>query len=479
MTDTPDATVPPPMSALPEGTPVGRFELVRVLAETPLGIEYRAVDRAQGTEVVLREYLPRRFAHRVGTAVRPRSAADAEALARGLKAFADEARVLMHIEHPSLVRVVDVLEANHTAYLATLHRDGSSLRQLRPLRREPPSEPALRALLDAVLGALEALHRGGIVHGAVSPDHILLLADDQPLLLEPDPVDAETAHDHIESLAAAAASPFAAPELLAASPSVPVGPWTDLYSVAQTMRFWISGELPVPAAAPPGGLPRESMTEMVRRLFISARYSTQLLDELESALAIDPVARPESVAQFRRALGTRPSILPFPERLAASPLPPAPTPGDADPAGRIEPPFHASRPPAPPRSAFPRVDPGPRGAPSRAARPARPARHGGRRAMWAVGAVVLLVALSYAAWQFGPPMLIAGREPVAAPAAPTPQPVTEAPPQVAVTVDPTPAPAPAPAPAPVPASALLSSPPPSSPPSSSEPPRPSYPIPNP
>ena len=47
---------------------------------------------------------------------------------------------------------------------------------------EPPDEEALRALLNALLGALEAFHHAGGCHGKVTPSNILLLADNRPLL---------------------------------------------------------------------------------------------------------------------------------------------------------------------------------------------------------------------------------------------------------------------------------------------------------
>jgi hypothetical protein len=373
---------PPSVVALDAGTLVGRFEIVRALSATDFGIEYRAVDRARGTEVVLREYLPRRLASRAGAAVQALSASCAEALSHGLAAFRDEARTLMQIEHPSLLRVIDVIEANDTAYQVMLHRGGTSLRQLRPQRCEPPDEASLRALLDAVLGALEALHRSGIAHGALTPDTILLMARDQPLLLGPDPTRADIAPALIEPLMTDVERAFAAPELLAPSPTRAIGPWTDLYGLAATLRFWIGGEWPGP---------REKTAAMVTRCCVGAHYSPQLLAALDLALSPEPIARPESVAQFRRALGARPSTPRFADR-------------------RVMPPAHATalrddaaNPALPewelPLEVFLR---GTRhGAPVAPMAPTPAPRRLRQRSTWAGGGAALLVAASCAAWQFG------------------------------------------------------------------------------
>ena len=65
---------------------------------------------------------------------------------------------------------------------------------------EPPDEEALRALLDALLGALLAFHRAGGGHGKVTPSNILLLADNRPLLLGPGAAGRAIASDPIDAL---------------------------------------------------------------------------------------------------------------------------------------------------------------------------------------------------------------------------------------------------------------------------------------
>ena len=452
-------TAPVSARALPGGTVVGRFEIVHVIADSSLGLEYLAVDRTRGTEVVLKEYLPQRLARRAGLAMRPLSQPDADALARGLKAFVDEARSLMRIEHPSLVRVTDLIEANATAYQVITHRGGSSLLHLQPAMSTPPDEPAVRALLDGLLGALDALHRHGLLHRAVAPDHILLLADDRPLLLGPDPARVEVASGLVESLMAAVEPSFAAPEQLAPSTSQPLGAWTDLYSLAETLRFWISGELPPPAAAPPGRGRRETMEQLAQRLQPAVEYSDTLLRTLDAALAPNAAGRPQSVTEFRAALGAMPLTPPLPDRPAAPPpqQPPSFDPRPAlravpDSTSRVDPAFGTVAAHRLPRAAAP------------APQPPEPPRvvlkrpRTRQRALWAsLGLVLLLGGAAFQWWRMNEPMLgyaqIQGEPtPVAAapvePPAPAPAAQTPAPdpaPKLspAPTAEPTPAPAPA------------------------------------
>ncbi len=117
--------------------------------------------------------------------VTPRTSAQADAFAKGLKAFINETRTLARCAHPSLVRIARLWEANGTAYRVMPRYLGRRLLEVRGSMNEPPDEEAVRALLDALLGALEAFHHAGGGHGKVTPSNILLLADNRPLLLGP------------------------------------------------------------------------------------------------------------------------------------------------------------------------------------------------------------------------------------------------------------------------------------------------------
>ena len=319
--------------ALPFGTHIEHLDIVRDIAETDVGIEYLAIDRASRAEVVVKEYLPARLARREGTVMRPHTLSEAAKLALGLQAFIAEPRLMAHTEHRALACVIGVIEANDTAYHVMSHGGGTPLRQLRKEMNGAPDEPRLRALLDDLLGALEALHHDGAVHGAVAPDHVLMLADDRPLLLQPAPARATAASGLIESLMASVEPSFTAPEQRASSPVQMLSAATDLYSLAETMRYCISGELPPRVSDPAASGPREPMAQMVRRLFgntLAPRYSASLLGTLDAALDTNPLMRPQSAAEFRDALIAAPACVAAPVAPRAAAVPATPrAPGAA------------------------------------------------------------------------------------------------------------------------------------------------------
>jgi hypothetical protein len=281
---------------LPAGTRLGTFELQRAIARSPSSVVYQATDHALALTVAIQEYLPARLVRRdSGLRLRATDTWHEDVIARGLRAFIDEARLLAHCDHPALVRVSQLFEVNGTAYRVMPFYRGRRLYDLRRTLTEAPDEASLRALLDDLLGALETIHRGGRAHGGVTPGNILLLGDDHPLLLGPGAAAREIGSDLVDSLMATLETPLAPepPDVL------PSGPIADLCALAEVIRFCITGTL-APATGLSGG--RESMDEVIARSFEPAarpRYSAELLGTLDAAMSPSAEDWPLSVAQLR------------------------------------------------------------------------------------------------------------------------------------------------------------------------------------
>jgi non-specific serine/threonine protein kinase len=285
--------------AWPQRHWLGAIELQEVAACSACGIVYRAWDHGLAVPVAVKEYLPAQLAARAADGrVAPLTIENAAAFERGLQAFVDEARKLAQCDQPVLVRMLHLLQAHGTAYRVMPWYAGRSLLEVRRDMAGPMNEASLRALIDNLLGGLEAFHRVGGVHGGLHPAQILLLADDRAVLLGP-----AAAHRALagESAQAAIDQAFAPFEQTAPSLAAPQGPWTDFYALAQVARYCITGMMPPPM----GPATVEPLAATVQRLFFdvpSVRYSDTLLRTLDAALSPDIAKRPQSVARFRERL---------------------------------------------------------------------------------------------------------------------------------------------------------------------------------
>ena len=306
----PPSSLPPGVSpgagdapTLPVGTRVGEFEVRGVLGSGGFGIVYLAWDHALEREVALKEYMPGTLAGRgQGLAVSVRSQGMADTFALGLKSFVNEARMLARFDHPSLVKVYRFWEDNGTAYMVMPRDVGRTLRQVRSGMVLPPNEAACRRVLDALLSALEVLHKEGVFHRDIAPDNILLGDDGLPVLLDFGAARRVIGEGN-KALTSIMKPHFAPLEQYADQSAMRQGPWTDLYALGGTVYFLITGREPVPAAS------RALHDDQPRLTDLRPADCTQgFLAVVDWMLALKPAERPQSVHMLRDVLDGRMNI---------------------------------------------------------------------------------------------------------------------------------------------------------------------------
>ncbi len=288
-------------SALPVGARVGEFEIRDVLGSGGFGIVYLAWDHALEREVALKEYMPGTLAGRGGDlSVSVRSQSMAETFALGLRSFVNEARMLARFDHPSLVKVYRFWEDNGTAYMVMPYYKGRTLRKVRAGMVLAPGEGACRKVLEALLSALEVLHKEGVFHRDIAPDNILIGDDGAPVLL-----DFGAARHVIEggsqkALTSIMKPHFAPLEQYADQSAMRQGPWTDLYALGGTIYFLLTGREPVPAASRALHDDQPRLGELGLE-----ECSPHFLATIDWMMAIRPPERPQSVHMLRDVLEGR------------------------------------------------------------------------------------------------------------------------------------------------------------------------------
>lgn len=135
----------------------GQYEVLNCFARGAFGFVYLARDHnLQGKQVVLKGL------------TRPHDTA-------AIKLAAHESRVLTALEHPCIVRIFNVVTHRGLRYLVMDHVDGPSLRAV----CESGGLTVADALSCAVqvLGALEYLHRQGLLYCDMKPDNVIRAGD--------------------------------------------------------------------------------------------------------------------------------------------------------------------------------------------------------------------------------------------------------------------------------------------------------------
>jgi hypothetical protein len=196
--------------------------------------------------------------------------------------FAIEAQVLQALDHPRIVRILDLVEDPSGSYLIMEWVEGTDLGAL--LRAEgDPGLPADR-VLDWTLQAADGLayvHEQQTVHRDVKPQN-LMLSPDRGIVVVDFGIASPAAAGGTREIGTPG---FMAPETYE---GVSVTPRTDVYGLAATAWTLLAG-------SPPSLGAREELT--------GATF--HLTSALRSALAIDPRERTPSMAAFATSLGGR------------------------------------------------------------------------------------------------------------------------------------------------------------------------------
>ncbi len=369
-------------NALAPGTMLGEFEVLAVAGEGGFAIVYRAWDHSLKRQVALKEYLPGTLAMRhSGLQVLVKPGRQSEAFWKGLDSFVMEAQLLARFDHPALVKVFRFWEANGTAYMVMPFYEGRTLRDELARRDSPPDEATLLGWLGPVADALAVIHAEHWYHRDVAPDNVLLLANSgRPLLLDFGAA-RQVIGDMTQALTVILKPGYAPIEQYTDIPGVHQGPWTDLYALAAVGHFAICGKTPPPSV---GRMLTDSYQPLAE--VAADRYSSRLLQALDRALSVRPDGRPQSIAEFKQAIGLDDQTLRIAPHPTSQPMlpghdsrsPPAPAPV---PAG-VPLPVPA---PAAPSAAVP--------APAEAAAPGSAAA---RRPRWGSGLALGVLALAFA-----------------------------------------------------------------------------------
>ncbi|MCK9619570.1 MAG: serine/threonine protein kinase [Methylobacter sp.] len=288
-------TYPKEWNYLQTGTIIDQYVIERELAHGGFSSVYLARQVHDQFQVAIKEYLPRKFAHRTwNNKVVANSEEAATLFKRGRVLFFEEAKVLSTLKHPNIVEVIGFFKANSTVYMVMTYDYGVTLDKLLRNKSLSVSEDFLLTLFNSLLAGLGHIHSQQYIHLDIKPSNILVRPGNDALLLDFGAIQSfPKSHLGKQSkVLTKGYSPIEQHDL-----SAQLGPWTDIYAVGASMRSCLENKAPVPAQ---DRARQDTLVPAVKAF--NKKFPQHLLEAIDWAMALQPENRPQSVAELQQAL---------------------------------------------------------------------------------------------------------------------------------------------------------------------------------
>jgi hypothetical protein len=162
-------------------------------------------------------------------------------MARARQRIHREAQALLALDHPNIVRLLEVIEDGDDLILVMPYLAGGTLAdQVRA--HGPLTADQVRMLAPPLLSALAAAHRQGIVHRDIKPANVLFDADGRPYLADFGVASLRDATSGLTATGMMVGTPeFMAPEQARGEVATPA---SDVFSLGATLAFAATGNPP-------------------------------------------------------------------------------------------------------------------------------------------------------------------------------------------------------------------------------------------
>lgn len=163
----------------------GKYKIERVLGQGGFGITYLAEQVMLSRKVAIKEFFMKELCDRDESTshVTLGTEGSRETVSRFREKYLKEARSIARLNHPNIVRIIDVFEENGTAYYVMEYAENGSLAD--KVKREGYlSEPVATRYILQVAEALDYIHQQKMNHLDVKPANIMLNEKDEAVLID-------------------------------------------------------------------------------------------------------------------------------------------------------------------------------------------------------------------------------------------------------------------------------------------------------
>ena len=283
--------------ALQPGTILqGKYLVGSVLGQGGFGITYIGMDLQLQRKVAIKEYYPAGFvARKTGSSQVVWYSSDAaqEARSSGQELVLKEARKISKLSNiEPVVQVFNVFQENGTAYICMDFIDGHTLQH--HLRHTGPLNwEQTKAIFLPILHTMDQIHKLGLIHRDLSPDNLMIQPNGLIKILDLGAAKDLNLNSGKSSMQVAKSGFSPLEQYMQCGNS---GPWTDVYAMAATMYYTLTGQVPAVA------IDRMDCDTMRWDLPQLQALPAPVLYALKHAMAVRSSERTQSMEDFVKEL---------------------------------------------------------------------------------------------------------------------------------------------------------------------------------
>ena len=279
------------MQQLPKNTLLqrGKYKIEKALGQGGFGITYLATQELLDRKVCIKEFFFKDSYGRTSTGkVTLGTVGNMDLVDRFLDKFIKEARTISKLEHPNIIKILDIFMENGTAYYVMDFIEGESLEEIVKRRGALPEHEAV-SYIKQVANALAYLHQHKINHLDVKPANIMVRKEDNKAIL----IDFGVSKQYDDQGEQTSTTPvgisygYAPLEQYQPGGVCEFSPLTDVYSLGATLHRLVTGNVPpAPYKILDGGIE------------ISTNISPSIITAIRQSMEQNRNKRPKNIQEF-------------------------------------------------------------------------------------------------------------------------------------------------------------------------------------
>ena len=279
----------------------GKYKIIAMFGQGGFGITYLAENTMLDGKVAIKEFFFKDYCNRdeETSHVTIPTEGNREIVERFKTKFIKEARTIFKLNHPNIVRILDIFEENGTAYYVMDYIEGESLNDLVKRRGAIPEAEAIGYIREAG-SALTYIHGKNLNHLDIKPGNLMKRKDNGKVQVIDFGVSKQydsTTGNQTSTTPVGISHGYAPIEQYQKNGVQSFSPQSDVYALAATLYKLLTGITPPEAMiVQEDGLPVEDL----RAKGVSGR----VINAIDAAMQMRR-KRTQSVAEFLRNLESK------------------------------------------------------------------------------------------------------------------------------------------------------------------------------